>query len=206
LHSHHGQGETHALFGSGYAGLGDTKKVNVDFRLIAASNKDIERMVAQGSFREDLFYRLNVLGTRIPPLRERVEDIPHLAYHLLERLKRRMETEVQTISREAMDVFLRYKWGGNVRELENVLERAIKVATGDTIGMDEIPRSLVAAATDAKLVARAKPMLKAERDNAEIQCIRSALEHAKGNKVAAARILGIHRTNLYHKLKKYAIG
>lgn len=185
--------------------LGDTRKVSVDFRLIAASNKDIEKLVRQGSFREDLFYRLNVLSMRLPPLRERAEDIPSLAYHILEKLRRRMETKVKSISPDAMGVFLRYQWGGNVRELENILERAINVATGDAIGVDDIPRSVVSAATTAKMAGDAKTILKTEMEKAEIECIRMALERAKGNKVAAAKILGIHRTNLYQKMKKHGM-
>ncbi len=183
--------------------LGDTRKVSVDFRLIAASNKDIESLVRQGCFREDLFYRLNVLTVRIPPLRERAEDIPCLAQHILERLRKRMETEVRSISADAMGVLLRYRWGGNVRELENVLERAINVAAGDTIGVDELPRSVVAAATGLKLAGDAKTMLRTELDRAEMECIRVALERARGNKVVAAKILGIHRTNLYQKMRKH---
>lgn len=185
--------------------LGGSEKIGVDFRLICASNRDIEEMVNTGDLRQDLFFRLNVVDIHVLPLRERTEDVPDLSNYLLARLRMNMETDVKRISSEVIDIFRHYAWKGNVRELDNVLERAINVATGDTIEVEHLPRSLVASAESKRSSADAKSGLKKQKEQMERSSILDALERTRGNKTAAAKILGLHRTHLYKKMKKYGI-
>ncbi len=185
--------------------VGTTQRVGVDFRLISASNEDLETLVSRGLFREDLFYRVNVLTLRVPPLRERKADIRPLTYHIFHKLKKRMETQVERISAEVLGLFGRYSWKGNVRELENVLERAMNLCAGNTIEMKHIPGPLVAAASREGPTQASRSTFRKLRGEMERQWIMDALTSTKGNKAAAAKLLGIHRTHLYNKLKKYGL-
>ncbi|MFN3535633.1 MAG: sigma-54 interaction domain-containing protein, partial [Desulfatiglandales bacterium] len=184
--------------------LGGTKPKKVDFRVIAATNKDLSEAMKKGSFRSDLFFRLKIFHITTPPLREIVEDIPKIAYSLLSDLIKRVGKPPKRISKGVMHVFQRYPWPGNVRELKNVLERAIYVAEGEEIGLEDLPKEMQ---TFMELQ-RPKETNAALREAvaiAEKASIEEALKKAKGNKALAARFLGIHRTALYQKLKRHGI-
>lgn len=185
--------------------VGGKEKVEANFRLICATNRDMEKMVDDGKFRQDLFFRLNVLYLRIPPLRERVEDIPDISYYLLSRLKNEMETAVDKISPDVLNIFSRYFWKGNVRELANILERALNVADGDTIEVEHLPKTLVAASEERQYGTAGTTKLKTQKVRTEKFCILDALEQTRGNRTAAAKLLGIHRTHLYKKMKMYGL-
>ena len=122
--------------------VGDTKDIKTDVRLIAASNRDLEDAVQEGILREDLFYRLNVIPIQLPPLRERREDIPLLVAHFLQKFSKELGKDVRGVTPEAMAVLERYRWPGNIRELENVLERAIVLGAGEMLGVDALPESV----------------------------------------------------------------
>ena len=181
--------------------VGSTKRVSINVRILAATNRDLEQAVAQGSFRRDLYFRLNVLSLRIPPLRERRQDIPVLVEHFLERLNRSSE-QPHTISDAAMKSMLAYDWPGNVRQLENCLERACALSTGPELQIADLPSSITEISRGAEgMPAGSKilPMVDVER-----QTILSAIQQLNGDKLLAARLLGIGKTTLYRKLKEYA--
>lgn len=169
--------------------LGDNRPVEVDVRLVAATSRHLEEMVRRGAFREDLFYRLDVVVLDIPPLRERIEDIPLLAGYLLQRLSRRLGIPLKAVHPAAMEYLLSYHWPGNVRELENVLERVLNISSGEVITVHDLP---------------VKPLKKAVED-LEKALIRRALAVAGGNRRSAAGMLGIGRTTFYEKLARYNI-
>jgi len=184
--------------------VGGTKPVPVNVRVLAATNRDLEHAVSQGTFRKDLFFRLNVLTLRIPPLRQRKQDIPLLVGHFLERLGR--STGVQrNISDEALKLMLTYEWPGNIRELENCIERACALSSGPTIHLADLPTSILnwreqSEPAAEKLVARRGILPIAEMEK---QAILGAIEQLHGDKLEAARLLGIGKTTLYRKLKEY---
>jgi two-component system response regulator HydG len=186
--------------------VGGTKSIPINVRILAATNKDLEQCVAQGTFRRDLFFRLNVLTLRIPALRERKQDIPLLTGHFLERMAR--ATGVQrNISDEALKQLLAYEWPGNIRELENCLERACALTSGPTIHTSDLPtniqnwmtqtRGLPSPADDAN---RIKSLVELERE-----AILQAVDQLHGDKLEAAKVLGIGKTTLYRKLKEYGV-
>ena len=181
--------------------VGSVKRVPINVRILAASNRDLERAVQEGTFRRDLFFRLNVLTLRIPPLRERRQDIALLAAHFLERIGRDAAME-KKISDEALQALLRYDWPGNVRELENSLERACALCSGDEIQVRDLPTAIHGAPAQTFTVAHPSngivPMAELER-----QTIMDALTKVNGDKMLAARLLGIGKTTLYRKLKEY---
>jgi two-component system response regulator HydG len=182
--------------------VGSTKHIPINVRILAATNRDLEEGVSQGTFRRDLYYRLNVLSLRIPSLRERRQDIPLLANHFLERLSRDSGTE-RTLSDEALKSMLAYDWPGNVRELENCLERACAFTTGPMIHLGDLPTEINqlhgnGSASDGngnKII----PMSELER-----QTILNTIAQLNGDKLMAARMLGIGKTTLYRKLKEYS--
>jgi DNA-binding NtrC family response regulator len=182
--------------------VGSTKRININVRILAATNRDLEQAVAQGSFRRDLYFRLNVLSLRIPSLRERRQDIPLLAGFFLERLSRASDQE-RTLSDEAMKVLLAYDWPGNVRELENCLERSCALTTGPVIQVADLPGAIngsygsipVAGNGESKIL----PIAELER-----QSILHTIDQLNGDKLMAARLLGIGKTTLYRKLKEYS--
>jgi len=182
--------------------VGSTKQIPINVRILAATNRDLEEGVAQGTFRRDLYFRLNVLSLRIPSLRERRQDIPLLAAHFLERLSRNSEQE-RTLSDDALKAMLAYDWPGNVRELENCLERACAFTTGPMIHLGDLPREIsqLEGATPAGAgngTSKIVPMSELER-----QTILNAIAQLNGDKLQAARLLGIGKTTLYRKLKEY---
>lgn len=183
--------------------VGSTKHIPINVRILAATNRDLEEAVAQGTFRRDLYFRLNVLSLRIPSLRERRQDIPILASHFLERLSRGSEQE-RTLSDDALKVMLAYDWPGNVRELENCLERACAFTTGPMIHVGDLPREISqlqgsGAGERGNGIAKIVPMSELER-----QTILNAIAQLNGDKLQAARLLGIGKTTLYRKLKEYS--
>jgi DNA-binding NtrC family response regulator len=182
--------------------VGSTKRIPINVRILAATNRELEQAVAMGTFRRDLYFRLNVLSLRIPALRERRQDIPLLAAHFLDKLSRTLGQE-RTLSDEALKIMLAYDWPGNVRELENCLERACAFSSGAILHIADLPTSIhnvpgtlpAGADTSSKIV----PMAELEK-----QTILSAITHLNGDKLQAARLLGIGKTTLYRKLKEYA--
>jgi two-component system response regulator HydG len=182
--------------------VGSTKRTNINVRILAATNRDLEQAVAQGTFRRDLYFRLNVLSLRIPALRERRQDIPLLVAHFLERIARTGGQE-RTLSDDALKTMLGYDWPGNVRELENCLERACALTSGPTIHMCDLPPALHSTSgafpSPTESSTKIIPMTELER-----QTILSTITQLNGDKLMAARLLGIGKTTLYRKLKEYA--
>jgi len=184
-----------------YEPLGATRSEAADVRIIAATNRDLARQTASGAFREDLYYRVNVVRIELPPLRKRKEDIPVLAMQLVERFNRLQGRAVQGVAAEALSLLLAHDWPGNVRELENVVERAFILCHDGLIGIAHLPEELVgrrASGTAPKADRLAHDMLDA-------QAIRNALERSGGSRVAAARELGVHTTTLFRRMKKLGI-
>lgn len=176
--------------------IGGKKMIPVDVRIIAATNKNLEEEVKAGNFREDLFYRLNVMAIKIPPLRERPEDIPLLTEHLFNKLQKGLDKKVNKIDPEVIKILKNYNWPGNIRELQNVLERAINLTTTGEIHVSNIPDSIIGSVKQS--YNKILPV-----DDYEKQLIFSLLQEHDGNKSKVAKILGISRTTLYTKLKKY---
>jgi two-component system, NtrC family, response regulator AtoC len=179
--------------------VGGNTPIQVDVRIVAATNRDLPKAVREGSFRDDLFYRLNVVAITLPPLRERREDIPLLVEHFLERLEAEMGRRVDGVSAEAMALLTSHSWPGNVRELRNVLERAMVVAGGPVLQA----RDLGLAPPPAGAGAAGESMR--SLDDVVGRHVEAVLQGTRGNISEAARVLGIDRVTLYHKLKKYGI-
>jgi DNA-binding NtrC family response regulator len=193
--------------------VGATHRVPIKARIVAATNRDLAAMVERGQFRKDLFYRLNVVNLKLPPLRDRREDIPLLAAHFLDRISREHRRKF-TLSDEALRTMMRYDWPGNVRELEHAVERACTMCSGPVLYLGDLPTQLQNQELEARrasgLVAEAgvdgagpKLMTLAEMEK---QAILSAIRTLNGDKLQAARLLGIGKTTLYRKLKEYGIG
>jgi two-component system response regulator HydG len=182
--------------------VGSVRRTPINVRILAATNRDLEQAVTEGTFRRDLFFRLNVLTLRIPPLRERRQDIPLLVGHVLDRVGRDTEKE-KTISDEALKMLLNYDWPGNVRELENCLERACALSSGDDIQVRDLPTRIYSA--PAELLGVSSHGNGGIRPIAELEkvTILNALAQVNGDKMLAARLLGIGKTTLYRKLKEY---
>lgn len=175
--------------------VGGNVRVKVDVRIIAATNRNLEEMVRQGKFREDLYYRLNVISLNIPPLRDRVQDVEYLIMELMKELNSMLGTSITGIASSAKTALLRYEWPGNVRELRNVLERAMTFAEHGKIQAEDLPDYLLS------------PLIKqiSLAEDAELGAIRKALSQTNGNKAKAAKLLGISRSGLYEKIKKYQL-
>ncbi|HEY8515042.1 MAG TPA: sigma-54 dependent transcriptional regulator [Candidatus Binatia bacterium] len=184
--------------------VGSPTSMPVDIRVVAATNRDLARMVRNGEFREDLFYRLNVGVIELPPLRERLEDLELLCEHFLSQFARRFALDKATVSPAAMAVMRAYRWPGNVRELCNVLERASIMANGGEIQPEHLPADL-RRASDVVEETPTIPPLDLSLEAAERDQIKRALDSAGGKRVAAARLLGLSRRTLYRKLEKYGI-
>ncbi|MFZ5965957.1 MAG: sigma-54 interaction domain-containing protein [Bacillota bacterium] len=180
--------------------LGGTQKVDVDIRIITATNKNLEDEMMKGRFREDLYYRINVLPIWIPPLRERKDDIIDLVYYFLPIISKNLNYETKTISGEAMKLIMNYEWPGNIRELENVLERAVNLAEGNTVLSNHIifDKKGINETEEVKLSS-----LKKILEEAEKKAIQNALIQCSGDKKEAMRILKVGKTSFYDKIKKY---
>jgi DNA-binding NtrC family response regulator len=179
--------------------VGGEETIEVDVRVIAATNKNLQEGMEKGSFRNDLFYRLNVIPIQIPPLRERVEDIPVLGMEFLELVAKKMGKSMRGFSSQAMEVMTRYSWPGNVRELENVVERTVVLSKGDLIEVSDLPPNLKDGAVQGSEVRLSL------YENERLYILKTLAE-CNWNKKLAASVLGINRSSLYSKLKKYDIG
>lgn len=186
--------------------VGSDTQLTVDVRVLAATNRDLRQEVAEKRFREDLFFRLNVIGVEVPPLRARGEDIPLLAAHFLEGFASRNRKVIRGFSPQALDTMLRYSWPGNVRELENAVERAVILCHGDLITERELPSMLSSAVQEATRPAEPDASLAGlPLDAVERRAIEETLRQAGDNKSEAARRLGITRATLHNKLRKYGL-
>jgi two-component system response regulator HydG len=187
--------------------VGGEKTIKVDVRVVAATNRDLEADVAKGQFREDLFYRLNVMPLNVPPLRKRQEDIPLLAQHFSDKFADKNRKTVKGFVPLAMDMLLNYDWPGNVRELENAMERAVILLSGEYITETQLPLNITEKYPDLEtLAAIAAPITDGTRSLEEIEkeAILATLKASEGNKAEAARRLGVTRKTLHNKLKSYA--
>ena len=186
--------------------VGGTATIRVDVRIVSATNRNLEELVKQGKFRQDLYYRLNVFPIRVPPLRERREDIPLLVSHILERSSRRLGKPVRGMSPHAMAALMAYHWPGNVRELENVIQRMVVVAQGDVLDVGDLPGEIhVAHEAPAEKAPGLKGMARESTEAVERQAIVDALAQTGGNVTRAAKLLGISRATLQKRMKAYAL-
>jgi len=180
--------------------LGGNQEIESDFRLVCATHTNLEQQVADGHFREDLFYRINVFSIQVPPLHERPEDILPLATHFVEQYARAMGKPALRISPEAEAVLLAYRWPGNVRELENAVERAMVIGKGPTLGVQDLPVSARNGGNGNGDEPPARSLSAMEKEH-----IDRVLHQCDGNVTLAARVLGIDRATLYNKLKRYGL-
>jgi two-component system, NtrC family, response regulator HydG len=185
--------------------LGSPRTLKADVRVIAATNKNLEREVKEGRFREDLFYRLNVVPISLPPLRERKEDIPSLAAHFFAFYREKNKKELRDLSGKALDLLIRYDWPGNIRELENCIERAVIMARGEVIAPADLPPAIQALSTGVKESGGLALPSGISLQEVEKTLILKTLEDTGGNRTRAAEILGINRRTLQNKLKEYGI-
>ena len=186
--------------------VGDSKTMQIDVRVIAATAKNLEEEVGKGTFREDLFYRLNVLPIKLPPLRNRPEDIPLLSQHFIDKFSISLDKEIKGITSAAMSILLKHSWPGNVRELENVIERAVVLAEGKNLVPENFPSNLgVESLTDKMDDFLEEYSLKAAQKVLEKRLITRALEKTGGNRTRAARLLEISHPSLLSKIKVYNI-
>ena len=185
-----------------YRPIGSDRIVRVDFRLICATNIDLDTALRDGKLREDLYFRINTITLRVPPLRERTEDIPLLCEHFLEKYRQRHSGTSKAIAPAAYHVLIRHRWPGNVRELENVVERGVLVPKGAEITVNDLPESMREESTTA-----AEFVIPPHRTLAEIEkmAILQTLQRTNWNKQEAAQILGLYRPTLYSKMKKHEI-
>jgi PAS domain S-box-containing protein len=185
--------------------VGGTKSVKVDVRVIAATNRDLEAMIERSEFRQDLYYRLNIISLLILPVRERKEDIPSLVTSLLKKINNQTPHLVEGVSDEALEYLMAYSWPGNVRELENILERAVNLMDEESYILPEHLPPVLKKQHKIKDSEESGKQLAGIMGDAEKQAIYRALETAGGNKSKAAQILGIHRSGFYQKLRKYGL-
>ena len=183
--------------------VGGTKNIKVNVRILAATNKDLNRAITEGNFREDLYYRLNVINLHLPPLRERPEDIEPLIIFFTNKYDSILKAGIQGISTEALEILLNYAWPGNIRELENVIERAVNYARPGLIQVTHLPSRIISAVRQADSGKTKTKSYRDKLDQAEREMILSALEQAKGNKTKAAKLLNLSRSRLYVKMQKY---
>ena len=192
--------------------LGSTEEIDVDVRVIAATNKEFQKEIAEGRFREDLYYRLSVIPIQLPPLRERREDIPLLVRHFLERFRKAMDKPIVGISAEAVRQLESYEWPGNVRELENTMERAVALETGTEISLPVLPDRIAGYASSSVLAASIAPNIvfpvdgldfEKEMADAERRYLTAALEKANGVRTRASELLKISYRSFRHYAKKH---
>jgi transcriptional regulator with PAS, ATPase and Fis domain len=183
--------------------VGGTRVIQSDFRVIAATNQNLEEMLSDGRFRKDLFYRLNVIPLQIPPLRERRHDIIPLAMHFIQQMAQEAVLSEIKLGPEAQKALKRHDWPGNVRELSNVLERTLSSIDGDQVQLSDLPFYLQR--LPKKSSHQNQTSIKEMHARTEKEVILYALKETGNNKAQAAKMLGIHRTHLYKKMKKYRI-
>ena len=184
-----------------YEPLGSTHSETADVRVIVATNRNLTEQMQKGVFREDLYYRINVVSVVLPPLRNRKEDIPLLAEHFINRFNRLQLRNIQGIASEALSLLMAHDWPGNIRELENVIERAFIICTDGYIGIGHLPEELTAHLS----VKGNNSNIRTAHDTLDLQAILAAIERNDYNREAAAKDLGIHKTTLFRKIKKLGI-
>jgi DNA-binding NtrC family response regulator len=189
-----------------YSPVGDTRTLRANCRIVAATNVDLETAVAQGTFREDLYYRLNVVQLVVPALRERAEDVPQLAAHFLDQARARTgRSDVTSIARGALEVLGAWHWPGNVRELENTIERAVLLARGPAVEIGDLPSRVKGLGTENRVAPKLPGIgtdLRRAVESYENDLIRQALDRTNWNKNRAAKLLGLNRTTLVEMLKR----
>jgi DNA-binding NtrC family response regulator len=197
--------------------VGGTKKIKVDVRVVSATNKDLQKEVEKGNFREDLYYRLVVFTIHVPPLRERKNDISHLCSYLLNKFKDELNKEISHISPAAMDILNQYRWPGNVRQLQNVILQSMLMSKTGTIEVEHLPQEIQNAQPEAPASVKVKSDLpeeveedsadtsKISLDEGEKQTLMSALKMTNWNISEASNLLSISRTTFYRKLKKHGL-
>lgn len=185
--------------------VGGTESITVDVRVIAATNKDLKEEVSKGAFREDLFYRLNVIPFHVPPLRERKEDIPQLIRHFLREFAAESSREAPSITKEAMETLCGYRWPGNVRELRNLVERLVIMARTSNIAPEDVPAYISGARGGSPGDLFSGSLLKEARRDFEKEFITRKLKESGGNIARTAELIGIERSHLYRKIKSYGI-
>ena len=185
--------------------VGSNQRAKVDVRVIAATNRDLEQEYRAGTFRKDLYFRLNVVTVHVPPLKERRSDIPTLAHWFLERCAPGRSVQV---TNAAMKSLLQYDWPGNVRELENCMERAVALADHQVLDLDDLPPAIasVSQATDGAPAGSTEELSTTDLEDIERTTIERVFQQVKGDKALAGKMLGISRATLYRKLKRYNIG
>ena len=183
--------------------VGSDKVKTVDVRIIAATNRNLQEEVEKGHFREDLFYRLNVIALEVPALRKRKDDIPLLVQKFVEKFAKTNRKAIKGFTPQAMDTLMRYDWPGNVRELENAMERAVILAVGEYITERDLPLAVQQAAKNSAEESIRHSLANKSLDDIEKEAISATLAETADNKSEAARRLGITRATLHSKLKKY---
>lgn len=181
--------------------IGSEKTQKIDVRIIAATNQSLETLIKENRFREDLYYRINVIPIKIPPLRERVEDIRVLAKFLLAKITKRTGKRVISFEAAVMDFFMHHEWPGNVRELENVIESAVHLTNTEIIKLEDLPDQMQSNHYTTKQSMNLKEVLA----RAERQAIENAIERAGGDKLRAASLLGVGKSSFYEKMKKHQL-
>jgi transcriptional regulator with PAS, ATPase and Fis domain len=188
-----------------YSPVGDTRTLKADVRIVAATNIDLEQAVIGGAFREDLYYRLNVIHLTVPPLRDRVEDVPLLVHHFLNKARQKTGRMVSEVSRSAAELLVTHDWPGNVRELENTIERALLLCHGERIEPSDLPARVRGLGAERRVAAKLPDSgidLRAAVESFENDLIRQALDRTGWNKNRAANLLGLNRTTLVEMLKR----
>jgi transcriptional regulator with PAS, ATPase and Fis domain len=178
--------------------VGSRKPQKIDVRIITATNKDLMEMVEKGTFRDDLFYRLNVINIKLPPLRDRGDDILLLTRTFLERYAKEIKSSPPDLSHEVIEIFKKYEWPGNVRELENIIKRLVVMSESNTIEAVDLPGHMRSCIAPSQGVKRTLKEVEAEH-------IRAVLGHTGGNKTQAAKILDIDRKTLRNKIREYEL-
>jgi DNA-binding NtrC family response regulator len=186
--------------------VGGQRCIPVDVRFIAATNQDLKKAIKEKTFREDLFYRLNVVPIYAPPLRERPEDIPLLVDHFLKQMNRNFSKKVKAVSDDVMDVFTHYQWPGNIRELENLMERLVVLSTDEIIPLHVIPRDVIASDIEVSLETPGEELdLKTAKHNFEKRLIEKVMILTNDNIQEAAKILGVHRATVMNKIQELGL-
>jgi len=194
------------LQGGEFQRVGGSDTIRVNVRVLSATNQDVEALVKSGRFRQDLYYRLNVFPIRVPPLRERAEDIPLLVDHFIGLANRKQGKSIRGISPDGMSVLIAHQWPGNVRELQNVVQRTMVVAKSDVVGLDDVPRELRGEGDAPPRPAKdLRELARASTELVEKQTILDVLAKTDGNVTHAAKALGISRATLQNKMKSYGL-
>ena len=185
--------------------MGGVKDIHVDVRIITATNKDLRKLMAEGKFREDLFYRINIIALRIPALRERRDDILPLVKHFVDKYNEDFHKTIRKMSKEVEHFFMAYDWPGNVRELKNVIERAMILGEGDILLLEHLPMEIVGENQERIMTGLRLPPEGISMDKLEEALVREALKMTGGNQTKAARLLGISRDSLRYRMQKFGI-